>query len=151
MSKKDEKEKKKEVIEADDKIESTKLSKLLINEFNKDNKAGKIAWCLATDFDNPTEVKEFISTGSTLLDYICANRENGGVPVGKLTEISGEEASGKSLVAAHLIAECQRRGGLAVYIDTENAASPGFMQQVGVDLSKMVYLQPGTVEEVGEA
>lgn len=141
---------KKDEVEKVDDLDPTKLSKLLINEFNKGQEAGKIAWCLATDTDNPTEVKEFISTGSTLLDYIIANRKGGGVPVGKLTEISGEEASGKSLVCAHLIAECQRRGGIAIYIDTENAANPQFMEQVGVDISKMVYLQPGTVEEVGE-
>lgn len=126
------------------------LAKFLIKDFNKDSKE-KVAWCLGTDLDNPTEVKEFISTGSTLLNYIISNRRDGGVPVGKLTEICGEEASGKSLVCAHLIAECQRRGGLAVYIDTENAAHPPFMQQIGVDINKLVYLQPGTVEEVGAA
>ena len=133
-------------------VESSKLTKLLIEEFNKDeDKSGKIAWNLATDDDNPTDVKEFISTGSTLLDYAIANRRNGGIPVGKLTELSGEEASGKSLVCAHLIAECQRRGGIAVYIDTENSANPEFMSRLGVNMKELVYLQPETCEAVGEA
>lgn len=149
MSKK-EKERKEAEVDVSTEQDSLKLSKLLIKEFNKDSDE-KMAWCLATDLDNPTEVREFISTGSTLLDYIIANRKGGGVPVGKLTEICGEEASGKSLVCAHLIAECQRRGGIAIYIDTENAAHPGFMKQVGVNIEQLVYLQPGTIEEVGMA
>lgn len=145
MAKKEEKQE-----ETGTEITALALTKALIKDFNKDAKE-KVAWCLGTDLDNPTEVKEFISTGSTLLDYIISNRKGGGVPVGKLTEICGEEASGKSLVCAHLIAECQRRGGTAIYIDTENAAHPPFMQQIGVDINKLVYLQPGTVEEVGAA
>lgn len=126
-----------------------KLVKSFIKAFNKDGEE-KVAWNLATDDDNPTDVKDFISTGSTLLDYIISNRRDGGVPAGKLTEISGEEASGKSLLCAHLIANVQKKGGLAVYIDTENAANPQFMEQVGVDISKVVYLQPGTIEGVFE-
>lgn len=141
--------KEKEETNVKEETDSLKLSKLLIREFNNSSDE-KVAWCLATDLDNPTTVKEFISTGSTLLDYLIANRRNGGVAVGKLTEIVGEEASGKSLIAAHLIAECQRRDGIAIYIDTENAANSDFMRQVGVNIEQMVYLQPGTVEEVGE-
>jgi len=135
-----------------DEVDPTRLAKLLVKEFNKnEEKTGKVAWSLVDDPDNPTDVKEFISTGNTLLDYCIANRPNGGVPVGKLTEIVGEEASGKSLLCAHLAAECQRRGGIVAYLDTENALNPSFAEQVGVDLKKMVYLQPNTVEECGDA
>ena len=138
-------------IPVEKETDSFKLSKLLIKELNKDEeKNGKVAWNLATDHDNPTEVKEWISTGSTLLDYCISNRRDGGIPVGKLTEISGEEASGKSLLCAHLARECQRKGGVVAYIDTENAMSPEFAEQLGVDLNKLIYLQPGTIEEVGE-
>lgn len=134
-----------------DELDATALTKTLIRELNKDNDAGKIAWCLGTDEDNPTEVKEFIPFGSTLLGYAACNRAEAGAPVGKLTEICGDEASGKSLICAHMIAETQRRGGLAVYIDTENSANPDFLMQLGVDINKLVYSQPGTVEEVGDA
>jgi recombination protein RecA len=128
------------------------LSKLLIREFNKDEeKTGKLAWNLSIDLDNPTEIKEWISTGSTLLDYNISNKPDGGIPVGKLTEISGEEASGKSLMAAHILANTQKRGGLAVLADSENAYNPEFGAQVGVDNDKLVYLQPRTIEETGEA
>ena len=132
-----------------DAVDSLKLSKILVKSFNDGD--DKIAWNLGSDHDNPTEVKEFISFGSTLLNYICTNRRNGGAPVGKITEIVGEEASGKSLLCAHLIAECQKRGGIAVYIDTENAASPEFLTQLGVNINELVYLQPGCCEEVGAA
>lgn len=147
MAKKDKDEQKEASVSGDKDVLS--LAKAIIKDLNKDVDA-KIAWNLATDFDNPTQVTEFISTQSKLLDFIISNRADGGIPVGKLTEIVGEEASGKSLICAHLIAEVQKRGGIAVYLDTENAASPAFMKQIGVDLGKLVYVQPGTIEEVGE-
>jgi recombination protein RecA len=115
------------------------------------NKGEKIAWNLEDDLDCPTDVKEFISTGSTLLDYAISNRRDGGVPCGKLTEISGEEGSGKSLMACHILANTQKKGGIAVLIDTENALNPSFAKQVGVDLGTLLYLQPGTIESVFEA
>jgi len=150
MAKKEKTEK--QIERSNDIKEIAALSKMLIKEFNKDEeKTGKMAWNLSTDLDNPTEVKEWISTGSTLLDYDISNRRGGGIPVGKLTEISGEEASGKSLLAAHIIANTQKRGGLAVLADTENAYNPDFGRQIGVDNDKLVYLQPRTIEEVGEA
>jgi len=133
-------------------LDSAALSRLLVKEFNKDEKkTGTLAWNLVTDASNPTVVKEFISTGSTLLDYCIANKAGGGAPVGKLMEISGEEASGKSLVIAHLIAETQRRGGTAVLIDSENAFNPDFAKSIGVKVEELVYLQLDTCEEVGEA
>jgi len=147
--------KKKDDVEQDEtpvdqETDVAKLSKLLIKAFNKDEaKTGRIAWNLASD-DNPTDVKEWISTGNTLLDYCISNRRNGGLPVGKLVEILGEEASGKSLMCAEIAAETQRRGGIVGYLDAENAMSPEFATQIGVDLKKMIYLQPGTVEEAGE-
>lgn len=125
----------------------SKILRTLRDSFNKDRgEEDKVAWNLATDLDNPTDVKNFISTGSTLLDYVISNRRNGGIPEGKIIEIQGEEASGKSLLAAHIIANTQARGGVAVYIDTENALNPNFFRQIGVDMSRLLYLQPGTIE-----
>lgn len=105
-----------------------------------------VTWDLTKD-DSPTHVRDFISTGSTLLDYIISNRRNGGIPCGKITELQGEESSGKSLLCAHIIANTQKRGGIAVYLDTENAANPDFMRRIGVDLQKLIYVQPGTIEK----
>ena len=86
--------------------------------------------------------KDFISTGSTLLDYAIANRRNGGIPVGRITEISGPEASGKSLIAYHIMANTQRRGGIAIYIDMERAADETFMKRMGVDAKKLICPKP---------
>ena len=125
------------------------LADELRKELNKGKKGNPVAWDLAGD--NPTQVKTWISTGSTLLDYIISNKRNGGVPVGKLTTFAGDSASGKSLIGTHIMANCQKMGGLAVYIDTENSASPEFMEQLGLDTKKnFMYVQPGTVEEVFE-
>ena len=132
-----------------EKVPSNKQSiRSLRNSLNKDD-SDKVTWDL-TKGDAPTIVKEFIPTGCTLLDYTMSNRRNGGVPVGKLTAIAGEEASGKSLMCAHIVAEVQRRGGIAVYIDSENALDVDFMRQIGVDIESLVYIQPGTVEKAFE-
>ncbi len=118
------------------------------NALNKDD-GETVSWDLTKD-DSPTHVRSFISTGSTLLDYIISNRRDGGVPCGKLTEIQGEESSGKSLLCAHIIANTQKKGGIAVYLDTENASNPDFMRRIGVDLSSLIYVQPGTIEKAFE-
>lgn len=129
-------------------VSVAELTKGLIKSFN--GNGPKIAWSLGMDEDNPTDVKEFIPTGSTLLNYIISNRENGGWPVGKISEIAGEEASGKSLLLAHAFAETQKRGGIAVYMDTENSANPDFLTRIGVNVNQLVYMQPSCCEEVGE-
>jgi recombination protein RecA len=124
-----------------------KALKLLRNSFNKDRGDDKVAWVLTQDTDDPTTVRKWISTGSTILDYVISNRRDGGVPVGKITEIAGAEASGKSLLVAQLMANVQKIGGVCVLIDTENAYNADFARRLGVDNSKVLYLQPGTVEE----
>ena len=131
---------------------ATKPGNSLANELrNELNKAAKENVAYDLHGDNPTNVKTWISTGSTLLDYIISNRRDGGIPVGKLTTIAGESASGKSLVVTQILANTQKMGGLAVYIDTENAASPEFMEQLGLDTkNNFMYVQPGTIEEVFE-
>src|SRR3990167_2255082 len=123
------------------------LVKLLIDSLNKEN---RIAYSLATD-STPVELKTFIPTGSTLLDMVIANRRNGGVPSGRIVEVSGLEGSGKSLVATHIAASVQRIGGVAIYADTENAVSPDFMKRIGIDLEKLIYLKPTSVEETFES
>jgi recombination protein RecA len=85
-----------------------------------------------------------------MLDLAISNRPHGGFPVGRITEITGLEASGKSLLAAHTLAETQRKGGLAVYIDTEAATSSEFLTAIGVDLKTMLYVPLETVEEIFE-
>jgi len=80
-----------------------------------------------------------------------ANKPNGGIAVGRITEINGLESSGKSLIGAHILAETQKKGGVAVYIDTENAVSEEFLKVLGIDTSQLLYLQLQTVEEIFQA
>ena len=126
------------------------LVELLANELNKANKdGGKIAYFL-DEQENPAEISDWISTGSSLLDLAISNRPHGGLPVGKMVEFNGLEGTGKSLVSAHICAETQRKGGVAVVIDTENAAAPEFWKSLGVNLSKLLYVQCETVEDIFE-
>tara|TARA_Y100000310_G_scaffold54624_1_gene50055 strand:+ start:787 stop:1947 length:1161 start_codon:yes stop_codon:yes gene_type:complete len=110
----------------------------------------KTAFFLDGDDDAPTNVHEWISSGCSMLDLAISNKPNGGFPVGRITEITGLEASGKSLLAAHTLAETQKKGGLAVYIDTESATSAEFLTAIGVDLKSMLYVPIETVEEIFE-
>lgn len=88
------------------------------------------------------DVTTFISTGCTALDYIMTNRRDGGIPVGKIIEISGMPHSGKSLMAIHICAEAQRMGGLCIYLDPENAFSDDFAKRVGLDVDCDTFWMP---------
>lgn len=126
------------------------LIDLLQSELNKANKdGGKIAYTL-DEKDNPTDITDWISTGSSILDLAISNRPHGGLPVGRMVEFNGLEGTGKSLISAHVVAETQKKGGMAVLIDTENAGSPEFWTSLGVDLKKMLYVQCETVEDIFE-
>ena len=128
------------------------LAGLLADSLNKQNKDGKIAYFLDDDSaDAPTNVKDWLSTGNAMLDVAISNRPYGGLPVGRITEITGLEQSGKSLLSAHLLAETQRKGGVAVLIDTETAVSREFLEAIGVDISKLLYVSVDTVEGIFEA
>ena len=111
----------------------------------------KVAYFLDGDTDSPSEVGGWVGTGSSMLDLAISNRQNGGFPVGRITEITGLEASGKSLLAAHALADTQKQGGLAVYIDTENAVSREFLEAIGLDLEKMLYVPLDAIEDIFEA
>lgn len=127
---------------------ATLISKNLSKTF-KDQ--AQTVWYLDGPEDSPSDILDWISTGSSLLDLAISNRPYGGVPVGRITEITGLEGSGKSLVAAHLLAETQKKNGVAVFIDTEAAVSREFLTAIGVDLSKMMYVPLETIEDIFQA
>lgn len=119
----------------------------LISSLNKEN-GSRIAYNLAED-ESPTHVKSWVSTGSTLLDYIVSNRKNGGLPVGRIIEIFGPPSIGKSHIATQIARSTQQMGGIAVYIDTENATSVENLQALGVDVTRrFVYVDTHCTEEV---
>lgn len=123
----------------------------LAENLNKKFKDFKAVHFLDGEESTPVDLTEWISTGSTLLDLAISNRPNGGLPVGRIVEFTGLEASGKSLIMAHLLANTQKKGGLAVYIDTENALSEEFLRAIGVDVTNMLYIPLETVEDIFEA
>ena len=99
---------------------------------------------------NPTEVKEWIPTGSRWLDSIICRGQLAGIPVGKFTEIAGLEATGKSFMAAQIAANAQKMGMNVVYMDSESAIDPDFLQRTGCDLENLIYVQAQSVEHVLE-
>ena len=127
------------------------LAGVLADSLNKKFKDYKVAYFLDGVTETPTDIKDFISTGSTMLDLAISNRPNGGIAVGRITELNGLESSGKSLIGAHILAETQKKGGVAVYIDTETAVSEDFLEVIGVNINNMLYLHLETVEDIFEA
>lgn len=126
------------------------LTESLADMLNKSNKdTGKTAFFL-DDKEDPSVITDWISTGSDLLDLAISNRLHGGIPVGRITEITGLEASGKSLLSAHLLAETQKKGGVAVFIDTEQSVSQDFLTAIGVNTKQMLYVASQTVEDIFE-
>ncbi len=127
------------------------LSSILADNLNKKFKGSKVAYFLDGSEQTPTDLTEWVSTGDDMLDLAISNRPNGGFPVGRIVEVTGLEASGKSLLAAHTLANTQKKGGLAVYIDTENAINQEFLEALGVDTAKLLYIPMETVEDIFDA
>jgi recombination protein RecA len=124
--------KNKENVEKDDKsgIRDSVLAKL-----NKSHGLGTIG--VYTDM--PMLDVEVISTGSMNLDIATGI---GGLPRGRIVEIYGPEASGKTTLALSAVAQAQKAGGLAAYVDIEHALDPTYMEAIGVDLGSLVLSQP---------
>ncbi len=90
---------------------------------------------------------EVIPTGSISLDIALGV---GGIPRGRITEIYGPESSGKTTICLHVIAEAQKQGGVAAFIDTEHALDPLYAARIGVDVANLLVSQPDTGEQALE-
>ena len=90
---------------------------------------------------------EVISTGSLGLDLAVGI---GGLPKGRIIEIYGPESSGKTTVALHAVAEAQKAGGVAAFIDAEHALDPAYAKALGVDIDSLIISQPDTGEQALE-
>ncbi|MCX5757723.1 MAG: recombinase RecA, partial [Candidatus Hydrogenedentes bacterium] len=88
-----------------------------------------------------------ISTGSLSLDIATGL---GGLPIGRVVEIFGPESSGKTTLALHVVANAQRDGGIACFIDAEHALDPTFAAKIGVDIDNLLVSQPDTAEQALE-
>ncbi|MEA3339712.1 MAG: recombinase RecA [Chloroflexota bacterium] len=90
---------------------------------------------------------EIIPTGSLALDYALGA---GGIPRGRVSEVYGPEGSGKTTLAQHIVAEAQKRGGVAAFIDMEHALDPVYARKCGVDVDELLISQPDTGEQALE-
>jgi len=97
--------------------------------------------------DQAVESIEAISTGSISLDIALGI---GGVPKGRIIEIYGPESSGKTTLATHIIAEAQRKGGIAAFIDAEHAFDKFYARKLGVDVDNLLIAQPDNGEQALE-
>ena len=90
---------------------------------------------------------EAISTGCLSVDLALGV---GGVPRGRIVEIYGPESSGKTTLAQHIVAEVQKEGGIAAFVDAEHALDPEYAEKIGVDINEMLISQPDTGEQALE-
>ena len=129
----------------------TKVGALSIADMRKliNKKAGmNVAHNLKKD--SPTIVKDWIPTGSRWLDSIICRGQLAGIPIGKIVEIAGLEATGKSYMAAQVAASAQKMGIDVVYFDSESAIDPGFLEKAGCNVDNIIYVQATSVEFVLE-
>ena len=96
--------------------------------------------------ENKRAMIETISTGSISLNIALG----GGIPKGRICEIYGPESSGKTTLTLHAIAECQKKGGIAAFIDAEHALDPEYAKKIGVDIDNLLVSQPDSGEQALE-
>jgi len=129
---------------ADEKTEKNRSLELAFSQIEKQFGKGAIMRLGAKDALVPVSV---ISTGSLALDAALGV---GGVPRGRVSEIYGPEASGKTTLALHVVAEAQRQGGMAAFIDAEHALDPPYARRLGVDVDNLLVSQPDYGEQALE-
>jgi len=133
--------------EVEIKNDSGDFTEDLIASLNKEF-GTKIAYNLAHG-DSPTAIKRWVSTGCKQLDYIISNRRDGGLPEGRIIEISGPPSTGKSHIALQVARTTQQMGGIVVYIDTENATNISKLGEMGIDIKKrFVFIETSCTEDV---
>lgn len=120
--------------------ERQKALKLAIDKIEKDFGKGSIM-----KLGEKTTVNvDAIPTGALSLDVALGI---GGIPRGRIIEIYGPESSGKTTLAQHIVAECQKKGGIAAFVDAEHALDPEYAKNLGVDIDELLISQPDTGEQ----
>jgi recombination protein RecA len=125
-------------------VDKAKALELALGQLEKQFGKGSIMRLGEASLNTSIEV---IPTGSIALDMAIGV---GGVPRGRVVEIYGPEGSGKTTVALHLIAEAQKLGGIAAFIDAEHALDPHYSSRLGVDIDNLLISQPDTGEQALE-
>ena len=120
--------------------ERSKALKLAIEKIEKDFGKGSIMKL----GDKTTVNVDAIPTGALSLDVALGI---GGIPRGRIIEIYGPESSGKTTLAQHIVAECQKKGGIAAFVDAEHALDPEYARNLGVQVDDLLISQPDTGEQ----
>ena len=118
-----------------------KALNMAINQIDKKFGKGSI---MRLGEQKPLDDSNSISTGALSLDIALGV---GGVPKGRIIEIYGPESSGKTTLALHIVAEAQKKGGNAAYIDAEHALDPEYSKRIGVNIKELLISQPDTGEQ----
>lgn len=120
--------------------EKNKALKMAIDKIEKDFGKGSIMRL----GDRPSINVDAIPTGALALDVALGV---GGIPRGRIVEIYGPESSGKTTLAQHIVAECQKKGGIAAFVDAEHALDPEYAKALGVNIDNLLISQPDTGEQ----
>ena len=128
---------------ANDKADKLKALKLTLDKLDKTYGKGTVMKM----GDSPDENVEAISSGTRGLDIALGV---GGYPKGRVIEIYGPESSGKTTLTLHAIAECQKKGGIAAFIDAEHAFDRFYAENLGVDIENLIISQPDHGEQALE-
>lgn len=123
--------------------QKNKALKMAIEKIEKDFGKGAIMRL----GDKPAVDVDVIPTGALALDIALGV---GGVPRGRIIEIYGPESSGKTTLAQHIVAECQKKGGVAAFVDAEHALDPEYAKALGVNIDELLIAQPDTGEQALE-
>jgi recombination protein RecA len=134
---------KKEIMSKEVNIEKLKALQLTMDKLDKTYGKGSVMKL----GDAPIEEVEVISSGSLTLDLALGVN---GYPKGRIVEIYGPESSGKTTLAIHAIAECQKNGGIAAFIDAEHAFDQFYAKRLGVDIDNLLISQPDNGEQALE-
>ncbi len=134
----------KKIANPQSEAERQEALKVALNKIEKE--MGKGAVMLLGDDEYNLDI-ETISTGALSLDLALGI---GGLPKGRVIEMYGPESSGKTTVALHVVAEAQKNGGIAAFVDAEHALDPGYAQKIGVDIDHLIVSQPDNGEEALE-
>lgn len=120
-------------------------NKKIINLLNK-GRDEPIAYNLKEE--DPTKIPFWIPTGSRWLDLIISKSKEGGIPAGKIVEVAGLPATGKSYLAYQIIKNAQEMGLQAVLFDIENAVNSSYLEKIGIDTSELILVPGGFIEDV---
>src|SRR5476649_915763 len=132
------------VVAKEDNSERKRALEAALSQIDRAFGKGSVMKLGARDLGLDTDT---VSTGSLGLDIALGI---GGLPRGRVIEIYGPESSGKTTLALHAVAEAQKKGGIAAYIDAEHALDPGYAKKLGVDIDELLISQPDTGEQALE-